>query len=188
MVKVNGSRHNSPQIRGNLLRREPVQKERFFWLNNGKLLTQLGQLEAALDCFDRTLALNKTDYEAWAEKGCLLEKMGRLVEAERCFNQSLGVFAEKINLEKYDDGLSDGAEARFLIEAEGFTPPADKTIKTESKSRGIVFALGMTATLILLSTVQLYRCLEVTPAYRERMINGAAVPKTEGGQQQGQPV
>ena len=64
-------------------------------------------------------------------------------------------------------GLSDFPEAMFLIEAEGFTPPEDKTISTKSHPQGILFALGMTATLILLSAFQLYRSFEVTPAQTE---------------------
>ena len=79
-----------------------MENQRFFGFNNGKLLARLGQLEAALNCFDRTLELNETDYEAWSEKGCLLDKMGRWVEAEICFNHSLGVFAQEINLSRQE--------------------------------------------------------------------------------------
>ncbi len=54
-----------------------------------------------------------------------------------------------------------------LIEAECFDTLADTTSKTEPNAKGIIFGLGMTATLILLSLVQLYRSLEVTPANPE---------------------
>ncbi len=64
-------------------------------------------------------------------------------------------------------GLSDFPEAMFLIEAECFTPPAEKTTNTESNAKGIILALGMIVTLIVLSVFQLYRSLEVTPANSE---------------------
>ncbi len=64
-------------------------------------------------------------------------------------------------------GLSDFPSAMFLIEAECFTPPADKTTNTESKAKGIILVLGMIVTLIVLSVFQLYRSLEVTPANPE---------------------
>ena len=63
--------------------------------------------------------------------------------------------------------LNSVPEAMSLIEAECFDTPADTTTKTESNAKGIIFGLGMTATLILLSMVQLYRSLEVTPANLE---------------------
>ena len=55
----------------------------------------------------------------------------------------------------------------FLIEAECCDTPADKASNIESSAKGIIFALGMTAILILLSVFQLYRSLEVTPANPE---------------------
>ena len=55
----------------------------------------------------------------------------------------------------------------FLIEAECFTPPAEKTTQTESNAKGILLALAMSVTLIVLSVFQLYRSLEVTPANSE---------------------
>lgn len=76
---------------------------RFIWLNKGKLLAKIGNLEAALDCFDRAIAMKETYYEAWSEKGCVLEKMGRFSEGEMCFNRSLGAFCNDISLSLEDD-------------------------------------------------------------------------------------
>ena len=76
---------------------------RFLWLNRGKLLAKLGKLEAALDCFDRAIAMKETYYEAWCEKGCVLEKLGRFAEGEVCFNRSLGAFCNDISISLEDD-------------------------------------------------------------------------------------
>ncbi len=64
-------------------------------------------------------------------------------------------------------GLSDFPEAMFLIEAECFASPADTTTNTESSTKGIIFGLGMVVTLIVLSVLQLYRSIELTPANPE---------------------
>ena len=58
-------------------------------------------------------------------------------------------------------------ETMFLIEAECLTSPADTATDTEPSAKGIIFGLGMIATLILLSIFQLYRSLEITPAKLE---------------------
>ena len=80
-----------------------IYNNRFLWLNRGKLFAKIGQLEAALDCFDRAIALKETYYEAWSEKGFVLEKLGRFAEGEMCFNRSLGAFCNDINLSLEDD-------------------------------------------------------------------------------------
>lgn len=82
---------------------ESIQQNRFVWFHRGKLLAKLGKLEAALDCFERALALKETYYEAWCEKGYLLEKLGRMAEGEICFNNSLGIFCHDITLSLEDD-------------------------------------------------------------------------------------
>lgn len=77
-------------------------------------------------------------------------------------------------------GLNDFPEAMFLIEAESFEPPADITTNTEPSTKGIMFALGMTVSLIILSVFQLYRSLEVTPAKPEipksRELSATVIP------------
>ncbi|HHP7230238.1 MAG TPA: tetratricopeptide repeat protein [Xenococcaceae cyanobacterium] len=78
-------------------------EDRFIWFNRGKLLAKVGKLEAALECFDRAIALKETYYEAWCEKGCVLEQLGRITEGEICFNKSLGVFCNELNLSLEDE-------------------------------------------------------------------------------------
>ena len=58
-------------------------------------------------------------------------------------------------------------EMMFLIEAECCDTPADTASNIESNAQGIMFALGITATLILLSVFQMDRPLEFTPANPE---------------------
>ena len=71
-----------------------IKQNHLFWFNQGKLLTKLGKLDAALDCFERAIAIKAIYYEAWCEKGSVLEKLGRFAEAETCFNESLGIFCD----------------------------------------------------------------------------------------------
>ncbi|MDJ0743544.1 MAG: tetratricopeptide repeat protein [Xenococcaceae cyanobacterium MO_167.B27] len=85
---------------------DTVKDNRFVWFNRGKLLAKLGKLEAALDCFDRAIAMKESYYEAWCEKGCVLEELGRVREGEICFNKSLGAFCGDISLSLEDDLLS----------------------------------------------------------------------------------
>ena len=88
----------------NNLSSEKINKEDcFIWFNQGKLLTKLGQLEAALDCLDRAIAAKENFYEAWSEKGYILEKLNRFEEADVCFNHSLGAFCGSIDWEEQDE-------------------------------------------------------------------------------------
>lgn len=50
------------------------------WLQRGKLLAQLGQLEIALDCFDRAILLNENLDQAQYEKYLILKELGRNVD------------------------------------------------------------------------------------------------------------
>jgi tetratricopeptide (TPR) repeat protein len=82
---------------------EIKEGDRLAWFSKGKILASLGKLEAALDCFERAIALKNNYYEAWSEKGFVLEQLGRLEEADFCFNQSLGVFCEELSASLEDD-------------------------------------------------------------------------------------
>jgi len=50
------------------------------WLQRGKLLAQLGQLEIALDCFDRAIFLQENQDQAQYEKYLILKELGRPAE------------------------------------------------------------------------------------------------------------
>ena len=67
--------------------RRPVEASE--WSGQGLLLSSLGDHEAALECFDRALALAPESYDACDNKGFTLYKMGRLGEADRWFDRSL---------------------------------------------------------------------------------------------------
>lgn len=60
--------------------------------------------------------------------------------------------------------LNSVPETMSLIEAECFDIPADETTSTRTSEKGIIFALGFTATLVVLSGVQLHRSVEAPPA------------------------
>ena len=50
------------------------------WLQRGKLLAQLGQLQIALDCFDRAILLQEDTDKAQYEKYLTLKELGKNVE------------------------------------------------------------------------------------------------------------
>ena len=87
----------------NLLIMKINQKDSLIWFNKGKLLSQLGSFELALDFFDRAIIIQENFYEAWSEKGVILEKLNRFEEAEICFNNSLGAFCGVVNWEMEED-------------------------------------------------------------------------------------
>lgn len=51
--------------------------ENINWLQRGKLLAQLGQLEIALDCFDRAILLEENRDQAQYEKCLILKELGK---------------------------------------------------------------------------------------------------------------
>ena len=50
------------------------------WLHRGRLLAQLGQLEIALDCFDRAILLNENEDQAQYEKYLILKELDKSVD------------------------------------------------------------------------------------------------------------
>lgn len=50
------------------------------WLQRGKLLAQLGQLQIALDCFDRAILLQEDTDKAQYEKYLTLKELGKNVD------------------------------------------------------------------------------------------------------------
>jgi Flp pilus assembly protein TadD len=71
----------------------------------GRLLTDAGRFEEALDCFERAIAMSPNDPDLWCDRGALLWKMQRNQDAHdsvlralaidpthphSCFNQGIG--------------------------------------------------------------------------------------------------
>ena len=59
------------------------------WSDKGYILKQLGELESALLCLDRALALNRDFVGSWYNKGVLLGLLGRFDEALNCYQEVL---------------------------------------------------------------------------------------------------
>ena len=59
------------------------------WSDKGYILKQLGELETALLCLDRSLALNRDFVGSWYNKGVLLGLLGRFDEALNCYQEVL---------------------------------------------------------------------------------------------------
>ncbi len=58
-------------------------------LNRGNILLEEGDLEGALETFDRLTHLYPGDEDAWAAQGEVLAKMGRLDDATWAYTQAL---------------------------------------------------------------------------------------------------
>lgn len=80
--------------------------DRHHWFNRGKILANLGKLEAAIACYERAIKLKPDYYEAWCEKGLILEQLGLIEAADACFNQALGVFTSSVEASLEDDILA----------------------------------------------------------------------------------
>ncbi len=52
---------------------------------SGRELETAGQLERALDRYDRAIAIDATQVESWFRKGVVLERLGRAREALPCY-------------------------------------------------------------------------------------------------------
>ena len=66
-----------------------------------------GDLNKALACYDRSLAINPNNPGAWSMKGGLLHSMGRSREAEACFRRALEVpIDEESRLHWFDRGVA----------------------------------------------------------------------------------
>lgn len=59
------------------------------WSDKGYILKQLGELDSALLCLDRALALNRDFVGSWYNKGVLLGLLGRFDEALNCYQEVL---------------------------------------------------------------------------------------------------
>jgi tetratricopeptide (TPR) repeat protein len=58
-------------------------------LNRGNILQELGELEPALDAYDRLTQLYPNDEEAWAAQGDVFVKMSRDDDALRAYTEAL---------------------------------------------------------------------------------------------------
>ncbi|WP_407356845.1 tetratricopeptide repeat protein [Methanolobus sp. WCC5] len=61
------------------------------WNNKGIALSFLGRDDEALECFKRSVSLNKNDVDVWCNMGVILFNIGRYEEAIKCYNRILGI-------------------------------------------------------------------------------------------------
>lgn len=59
------------------------------WLNFSFYFRELSDLNAALDCLDRALALDPNYSKGWFNKGAILERSGHSTEAEKCYARAV---------------------------------------------------------------------------------------------------
>ncbi len=59
------------------------------WNNKGIALSFLGQDDEALECFKRSVRLNKNDVDVWCNMGAVLFKTGNNRAAIKCYNHVL---------------------------------------------------------------------------------------------------
>jgi serine/threonine protein kinase len=61
------------------------------WHNRGTSLAALGNVQAAIRCYDRALELNPSLAGTWSSKGIALQQLGHLQEAVECYNEALAL-------------------------------------------------------------------------------------------------
>ena len=61
------------------------------WHERGLALLQQSQVAAALDCYEKSLAIEPRFVKAWSNKATLLTMLGRLEEAHRCAVAALAI-------------------------------------------------------------------------------------------------
>ncbi|MGB9622783.1 MAG: tetratricopeptide repeat protein, partial [Candidatus Bathyarchaeia archaeon] len=59
--------------------------------NKGISLANLGNVQEALDCFNKAIELNPNLAKAWYNKGLILFKLNRVNEAEFCAKEALRI-------------------------------------------------------------------------------------------------
>lgn len=59
------------------------------WNNKGIAFSFLGMNEEALECFKKSVQLNKKDVDAWCNMGVSMFNMGEYAEALKCYNKIL---------------------------------------------------------------------------------------------------
>ncbi len=66
-------------------------------VEKGKLLLNDGKYEAALECFEKALAIEPANPHIWNQKGVALRSLGRYDEAIGCFNKSLEIVPKDLD-------------------------------------------------------------------------------------------
>ena len=66
----------------------------FAWLNQGKLLTRLGQYTEAIAAYDKAIAIDPNSAVTWAGQGYVLEKLRRYEEALTSYNRAVQIKAD----------------------------------------------------------------------------------------------
>ncbi len=67
------------------------------WYNRGVALASLGQLDGALESFEKALKIDDKYVDAWIKKGTTLESMGKYKEALPCFDEALKINPKSMN-------------------------------------------------------------------------------------------
>lgn len=59
------------------------------WFRNGVALMSVGEVERAIQCFDRTIELDPSYPDAWARRGTAVESLGDYEEAKKYLDKAL---------------------------------------------------------------------------------------------------
>jgi len=67
------------------------------WYNRGIALASLGELERALESFEKAISIDDKFLEPWIKKGTTLESMGKFKESLICFEKALTINPKSMN-------------------------------------------------------------------------------------------
>ena len=69
------------------------------WSNKGNELAKLGKDQEAIECYDKAISLDSTNWRAWSNKGNELAKLGKDEESIVCCSQAIRLNPEDLSAE-----------------------------------------------------------------------------------------
>jgi tetratricopeptide (TPR) repeat protein len=118
----------------------------FAWLNQGKLLTRLGQYPDAIAAYDKAIAIDPNNAVTWAGQGYVLEKLLRYEEALTSYNRAVQI--------KVDYTMALVGQCKMLNKTRQYEPAAaacDLAIQGDGTWRESGIAEGWTQRSIALA-------------------------------------
>ncbi len=67
------------------------------WNNKGIAYTFMGMYQESVDCFERSIGLNRKDTDVWYNMGVAYFNLGKFQEAIRCYNMILAIDSRNDN-------------------------------------------------------------------------------------------
>jgi Tfp pilus assembly protein PilF len=123
-----------------LIEKQPAEVP-FFYTNRGSALMAMGQLDRAIEDFNKAITLNPSDYKAHANLGRTYQSMGQLNKAIESFDKAIALNPSFFKV-YYDKGIAYGEAGLFDKSIESLTKSLEmEPTQTDAYvSRGVSYA------------------------------------------------